>query len=171
MNSARKLYIGAFLACVGAMLTAWGYFQHYLGLEPCPLCILQRIVVIAMALLYLIAAVQNPAGFGRRIYAFLFTLVSLIGMGVSARHVWLQHLPPDQIPECGPGLDYLMDILPLDKVLGEVLTGSGECAEIAWRFFGLSIPAWTFVMFALFTLFNLRLLFVGPANRRIFRSR
>jgi disulfide bond formation protein DsbB len=146
------------------IVTALAYFQHYLHLEPCPLCIFQRVVVMALAGVLLVAAIHNPAGFGVRIYGLLVTGVAAIGAAISARHVWLQNLPRDQVPECGPGLDYILDVFPLNEALRMVLHGSGECAEVLWHFLGLSIPGWTLVAFSGFILYGLFI--VSRASRR-----
>ncbi|MEP6634101.1 MAG: disulfide bond formation protein B, partial [Luteimonas sp.] len=74
------------------------------------------------------------------------------GLAISARHVWLQHLPPDDVPACGPGLNYMMEAMPFLGVLRKVLTGSGECAKVDWTFLGLSMPEWSSIWFALLAL-------------------
>lgn len=130
--------------CAGMMTFAL-YSQHVLGLEPCPLCIFQRVAVVGLGLLFLMAAIHSPGRLGCWIYAALLLLVSLAGSAVSARHVWLQSLPPDQVPSCGPGLDFMLDTFPFTEVLNMVLSGSGECAEVAWSLLGLSMPAWTLI--------------------------
>ncbi|MCC5795277.1 MAG: disulfide bond formation protein B [Chromatiales bacterium] len=121
------------------------YAQHGLGLEPCPLCVFQRVAVAGLGLVFLLAALHGGRGLAARLWGVLLALVALAGMGVAGRHVWLQSLPPDQVPACGPGLDYMMEFLPLREVLALVLSGSGECAEVDWAFLGLSMPAWVFV--------------------------
>ena len=80
-------------------------------------------------------------------FAVLLALAALAGAAVAARHVYLQNLPPDQVPECGPGLDYMLDVFPLGETLSMVFTGSGECAEVTWRFLGLSMPTWVLIWF------------------------
>lgn len=125
------------------------YLEHVKGLDPCPLCIFQRVGLMAMGVFALIAFLHNPASNAlKRIYALLATLGILWSAGVATRHVWLQTLPPDQVPSCGPGLNYLIDVLPWKKVLSEVLQGSGECAAIDWTLFGLSLPVWSLAFFA-----------------------
>jgi len=123
------------------------YLQHYQHLEPCPLCIFQRVAVIGISVTALIAAIHNPAVLGRRIYAGLTLLSTIWGLAVAGRHVWLQHLPADEVPACGPGLDYWMDTFPLQEVIQKVFRGSGECAKVDWTFLGFSLPEWTLVMF------------------------
>jgi len=157
----RTLFLLGFLACIGMMGTALLYFQTYLQLEPCPLCIFQRVVVMAIAAVLLVAAIHNPAGWGVRAYGALVTLVAAVGAGIAGRHVWLQGLPPDQVPECGPGLEYILDVFPVGEALRMVLHGSGECAEVLWRFLGLSIPGWTLVAFSGFILYGLLILVRG----------
>jgi disulfide bond formation protein DsbB len=140
----RNVNLAGFLACVAMMLYAL-YAQEFLNLPPCPLCVFQRVAVIAVGVLFLIAALHNPGTMGRRIYAAGVVLAALAGCGVAARHIWLQNLPPEQIPACGPGLDFMLDTFPLADVFGMVFTGSGECAEISWLFLGLSMPAWVLI--------------------------
>lgn len=157
MNSQRALFLFAALACA-ALIGIALYFQYVMYLDPCPLCILQRIVIITMAAVFVLALIHNPRRPGRVVYGLVTTVLGLTGGALAARHVWLQNLPPDQVPECGPGLDYIVDNFPLTRALELVLTGSGECAEVQWTFLGLSISGWTLVCFATFTLFGLYLL-------------
>jgi disulfide bond formation protein DsbB len=162
--SPRTLFLLGFLGCVAMMATALAYFQHYLQLEPCPLCIMQRVVVISIAAVLLVATLHNPRDWGIRVYGVLVTLVAATGAAIAGRHVWLQNLPPDQVPECGPGLDYILDVFPLGEALRMVLHGSGECAEVLWRFLGLSIPGWTLVAFSGFILYGLFIVIRGPGH-------
>ena len=136
-----------FLACVG--LLGYAYFaQFVLGYEPCPLCIFQRVGVIAVGIVFLLASIHGPqTAVGRRVYGSLVALTALGGASVSARHIYLQNLPADQVPACGPGLDYMLDVFPLTDTLRMVFTGSGECAEIDWTFLGMSMPVWTLAAF------------------------
>ena len=121
------------------------YAQYGLDLTPCPLCVFQRVGVIALGLGFLLAAVQNPSGWGRHIYTLFIGLAAGGTAAVAARHLWLQNLPPDRVPACGPDLGYLLETLPLGDVLRQVFTGSGECATIDWSFLGLSMPAWVLI--------------------------
>jgi len=114
-------------------------------LDPCPLCILQRIAVILLGILFLLAALHNPGQLGGRIYSALLGLVAIAGTGVAAWHVRLQNLPADEVPSCGPGLEYMVDNFPLKDALGMIFKGSGECAEVAWRLLGLSMPTWVVI--------------------------
>lgn len=144
MLDRRSLNLFGFLACGGLLAYAL-YTQYALGLEPCPLCIFQRVAVAALGLVFLIAALHYPGPAGARVYAALVLLAAGGGAAVAGRHVWLQNLPPDQVPSCGPGLDFMLDSFPLTEVLEMVLTGSGECATVDWSFLGLSMPAWVLI--------------------------
>lgn len=135
--------IGA-LACAGMMGFAL-FAQHVLHLDPCPLCILQRIAVILMGICFLLAFIQNPAKTGGRIYAGFLTIFALFGTAVAAWHVRLQNLPPDEVPSCGPGLEYMVENFPLRDAFSMIFQGSGECAEVSWRLLGLSMPMWVII--------------------------
>jgi disulfide bond formation protein DsbB len=146
LPSPRLTNFGLFVLMLVGMGVAL-YLQHYAHLEPCPLCIFQRVSLMSMGIVALIAFIHNPAALGRRIYAGLSLVGALAGVGVAGRHVWLQHLPADEVPSCGPGLDYWMDTFPFQEVVQKVLRGSGECAKVDWMMFGLSLPEWTLMMF------------------------
>ncbi len=158
MPSTRSLFFIGFLFCT-AMLAVAGYFQFLEHLEPCPLCILQRIFVLFVAIVLLLAVLHNPHGWGIKVYAFLAGMIALAGVAISARHVWLQNLPADQVPSCGPGLNFMLDNFPLSEAIDMVLRGSGECAEVLWTFMGLSIPAWTLIAFIILAFMTLSQLF------------
>lgn len=143
--SRRSLNLAGFLACVGMMGFAL-YAQHVLLLDPCPLCILQRVAVIGLGLSFLIAALHDPEGWGRRVYAVLVLLFAADGIAVAGWHWYLQNLPPSEVPACGPGLNYMLQNFPLGDALRMVFEGSGECAEVVWSFLGLSMPAWVFIL-------------------------
>ena len=135
-----------FLACAG--LLGYGlYLQYVEYLEPCPLCLAQRLAYIFCGAIALLAALHAPGPLGTRIYAALLMLGAGIGMALAGRQIWLQHLPPDQVPECGPGLEMWLQTLPLTEVLTKILKGTGDCAEVVWTFLGLSIPEWSLLMF------------------------
>jgi protein dithiol:quinone oxidoreductase len=118
------------------------YAQYFQGLEPCPLCILQRVAVMVAGVLFLLAALHDPGDRGARGYGVLIDLAALAGIGVAARHMWIMAQPPGSVAECGASLDYMMDVLPLHEVLAKVLSGSGECAKLDWEFAGLNMPTW-----------------------------
>ena len=142
----RLLNGGCLLICLTGLGFAY-HAQFYLGLEPCPLCIFQRLALFGLGVIFLLATLHNPADWGAKVYGALLGLSAAAGSGISARHVWLQHLPPEETPRCGPGLDYLLETLPLSETVREVLTGSGECAQVDWTLLGLSMPQWTLLLF------------------------
>ena len=136
------------LFTVAMMLIAVVYFQGMLYLLPCPLCVSQRVFAITTGVIALIAFIHNPGRKGQKIYAILTALAALGGSSISGRQVWLQSLPEDQIPSCGPTLDWMFTAnFPLQEILGAMFFGEGSCAEIKWQFLGLSIPGWTLVAF------------------------
>lgn len=140
----RWLNLAGFAAVVGLMAYAL-YAQHVLGLEACPLCIFQRVALISLGLVLLVAGLHAPRG--ARVYGLLAVLVAATGAGIAGWHVYLQNLPPDRVPACGPGLEYMLDAFPFVEVLEMVFTGSGECADVNWQFLGLSMPGWVLVWF------------------------
>lgn len=142
----RIVNLLGFLLC--AAMIAFALFAEYvLDLMPCPLCVLQRVAVISLGILFLSSAIQNPAGFGRTIYAALLAVAAIAGATVSGRHVWLQLMPEDQVPACGPGYDYIIESFPFSEALALIFAGSGECAEVKWDFLGLSMPGWLLIAF------------------------
>jgi disulfide bond formation protein DsbB len=147
LPSRRPAYLLGFLVC--AALMAWAlWLQYGEGLEPCPLCMFQRVCVSAVGIVFLLAAIQNPRRAGAAFYAVLTVILAGAGAAFAARQIWLQALPKDQVPACGMGLSYMMGTLPFTDVVRKVLEGSGECAEKGWVFLGLSIAGWSFVFFA-----------------------
>jgi disulfide bond formation protein DsbB len=146
-RSARRWLNWAGVAIVAGLMSYALYAQHILGLEACPLCILQRVALIVLGFVFAAAALHAPRGAGARAYAVLGTLAALTGMGISGWHVRLQNLPPAEVPACGPGFDYIMDAFGWLGGLRMIFTGSGECAEVNWQFLGLSMPAWVFIWF------------------------
>ncbi len=142
----RIWFFWGFLGCV-SLLGMGAYFQFVDGLEPCPLCISQRIGILLTGLCFLAATLHNPASAGIKRYAIAGAVLALCGGAVSVRHIWIQHLPPDKVPECGPGLEYVFQNFPLSATIKLMLNGSGDCAEVNWVFLGLSMPSWTLVAF------------------------
>jgi disulfide bond formation protein DsbB len=141
----RRLGNGlGFLACAALMAYAL-YAEHVLGLKPCPLCVFQRVAVISVGCIFLIAAIHNPRDLGAKIYGVLTLIAAAAGIGIAARHVWIQAQPPGTVAACGADLDFLMDIMPLTEVVSKVLTGSGECGKVDWQFLGLSMPWWVLI--------------------------
>jgi len=146
--SPRLGYLAGFAICLSLLAFAL-YLQYYQYQDPCPLCILQRIAFMALMVVFLAAALHGPRRTGAFFYSALLVLISAVGGGIATRHVWLQHLPKDQVPQCGPGMSYMLDRFPLGQALEKVFRGSGECAEVGWRFLGLSIAEWSLVWFVL----------------------
>jgi len=146
--SPRLVFVGLVLLAITSMLFARLYLQEYLGLAACPLCMTQRVFVVLWGVIALLGALHNPRGWGRRVYGALCGLSAVAGAAVAGRHVWLQHLPADQVPACGPSLDYMLENLPFRETLSVVLAGDGNCATIDWTFLGFSIPEQTLVVFS-----------------------
>jgi disulfide bond formation protein DsbB len=143
MTARRGNFLG-FVACAGLLAYAY-YAQFVLHLEPCPLCIFQRIGIFALGVVFLVAALHDPAAVGRRLYALLLSLAGLAAIGIALRHLYLQSLPPDSVPACGASLDFMLKVFSLSEVLVKVLSGSGECAKVTWQFLGLAMPAWVLI--------------------------
>jgi disulfide bond formation protein DsbB len=157
MLSTRKINTGIFLYVVALWAFAL-YSQHYMGMHPCSLCITQRVFFFLVGLLALLAAVHDPKSWARRIYPLLGLLFAIIGGGFAARQLWLQSLPEDQVPACGPGLTYIMDNFPLIDALKLLLKGDGNCAKVD-TILGLSYALWSLMAFVLLSLVNLFQLF------------
>lgn len=141
MSQPRPSNLLGFLVCA-ALLAYALYSQFHLGLEPCPLCIFQRIGIAFTGLLFLLATLQNPRGGGRTVYALLIAVAALATAAMAARHLYVQSLPPGTLPSCGAPLSVLLQFTPLFEVIRMVLTGSGECGAVNWRFLGLAMPGW-----------------------------
>jgi disulfide bond formation protein DsbB len=159
--SSRLVFFLIFLLCAGLLGVAF-YMEHVMGLEPCPLCWLQRFGFMAAGGVSLLAALHGPGSVGTRVYGFLMVVGSGAGLAVAGRQLWLQSLPADQVPACGPSVDYMLDVLPWMEVLTTALRGTGDCAEVTWRFLGLSIPGWTAVFFSLMMIIGLVLMLRTP---------
>lgn len=136
--------VGGFAVCAALIAYAL-YSQLHLGLEPCPLCIFQRIGIALLGVVFLAAALHRPRGWGRYLYGLAIALAALATLLVAARHVYVQSLPPGTLPSCGAPLTVLLKFTPVWEVVRKVLTGSGECSEVTWRFLGLAMPAWVLI--------------------------
>ena len=144
--SNRWLYLlGALFA--GSLMGFALFLQYVEHQDPCPLCMVQRVIFIAIMIMFILAALHGPKRVGERVYAALVLMLSLTGAGVAARHIWIQNLPKDQVPACGPGLDYMLETMPMSHVLKELMHGSGECAEKGWTFLTLGIPQWSLLCY------------------------
>lgn len=140
----RRGNLAGFVVCVGLLAYAY-YAQFVQHLEPCPLCIFQRVGIFAVGVVFFVAAVHDPATWGRRVYAVLLGLAALATIVIAARHLYIQHAPEGSVPACGASLDFMLKIFSLSEVLVKVLTGSGECAKVTWAFLGLSMPGWVLI--------------------------
>ncbi len=153
MPSIRTLNLYLFLVAICMILVAL-YMQYQMDLNPCYLCIVQRVFVILTGLIALLAFAHNPANKGQKRYAAATSLSALAGAGFSIRQLWLQSLPEEKVPACGPPADYLFDALPIAEALPMLLSGDGNCAEVQWTFLNLSIPAWTLLAFTVMALLS-----------------
>lgn len=160
---AKSWYWLGLIACLSLLAVAYFYFQKYLGMPPCPLCMFQRGALILVATMCVLGILFSPQKIGSKLLAFGATLGSALGLALAARHVWLQNLPEDLVPECGPPLEYMLDAFPIAQVISSVLSGSGECAEVD-KFLGLSIALWMVIVFAVMLIICLRLLFKKERN-------
>ena len=144
-----KLRTGAALgAAACAALLAYGYYLQYVqGLEPCPLCMVQRGFFYVVMALFILAALHAPGRIGASIYSGLIVLLAAGGAAAAGRQVWLQHLPPDKVPQCGPDLFFMLENFPLGRTWEKLFYGTGECAAVDWKFLGLSIAGWALVWF------------------------
>lgn len=162
ITNIRLLYLAGAVAC--AALLGYGlWLQHVDGLEPCPLCVFQRVAFIVLGLIFVVATLHGPRRIGAMVYGVLAAIAAAVGAGIAGRHVWLQNLPADQVPACGPGLQYMLEQFPLQRMIEKVLSGSGECASVDWSFLGLTIPGWALVWFVLLGIYALWL--IGCAGR------
>lgn len=145
----RAIFAAIFAACAALIAVAIFYMQDYLGLDPCPMCVLSRYTFIAIGALALVAAIHGPRALALKVYGVLIALLAVAGIGVSTRHSYLQHFPP-AVETCGTDLEFLLNALPLSQALPKIFAGTGSCSKVAWKFLGLSIPEWALVWFAIF---------------------
>ncbi len=149
-----RVAFAAIFALCAALLGFGMFLQLSLGLEPCPMCIMQRYALVVCGLIAAVAALHGPTGIGRRIYAFAIALAALAGGGVAARQSWLQHFPP-KVVDCGPDLEFMLDSFPLAQALPLLFRGTGDCAKVQWSLLGLSIAEWSLVWFILIAIAGL----------------
>ena len=140
------------LVCLALLGYAY-YLQYVQGLEPCPLCMVQRFFFYSVMAFFILAAIHGPRGRGAVVYATLITLLAAGGAVTASRQVWLQHLPPDKVPQCGPDLFFMLENFPLSRTWEKLFYGTGECAKVDWTFLGLSIAGWSLVWFIALTLY------------------
>jgi disulfide bond formation protein DsbB len=155
----RGEFIIGLIACA-AILGVALYMEFSMGLDPCMLCMSQRFIYLGMAFVFMLAALHNPYFGGHKRYGFLLFLLGLTGLALATRQLYLQNLPADLVPACGPSFSYMLDAFPFTEVLVTMIKGSGSCAEVQWTFLTLSIAGWSFVLFSLLALYCLRLTMV-----------
>jgi disulfide bond formation protein DsbB len=143
----QRLYYAAPALLIAALLGYGYYLQYVQGLEPCPLCMVQRAFFYLLIATFVIAALHAPRRVGAWIYAAFAVLFAAGGAATAGRQVWLQHLPADKVPQCGPDLFFMLENMPLSRTLQKLIQGSGECAAVDWKFLGLSIAGWALVWF------------------------
>ena len=163
MIATRWYWVGLF-ACCALLATAYFYFQLKLGLPPCPLCMFQRACLIGVGFFCLLGIIFRPQKIGAKFLVFGGLICSALGLGIAGRQVWLQHLPADQVPECGPDLEFMLEAFPLMDTIKQVLSGSGECAEIQWQWLGFSMPEWMLLVFGVMVVICIKLLFTKERN-------
>lgn len=145
-RASRLIFAAIFVVCA-ALLAAALYMQYVLNLYPCNLCLLQRFMFIGMGVVGLVGALHGAKNWGARLYALLILIFAIGGIATAGRQVWLQSLPAEQVPACGMGLEYMMQVYPLFEALWRGFQGSGDCAKVQWQFLGLSIPWWSLLFF------------------------
>ncbi len=133
-------------ATIASLFTVALYTQYVGGLDPCPLCMTQRFFYCTTALIAVLAAAHNRY---RPLYGALLAASAAAGAAVAMRQVWLQHLPPNEVPACGPSLEYMLQTLPFGDVLVRLFKGDGNCAVVDWRLIGLSMAEWSLLWFLL----------------------
>jgi disulfide bond formation protein DsbB len=148
MRSTRPWFALLFVVCA-VLLGVALYLQEQVGLEPCPMCILQRYAFTAIGIVALAGAIHGPrAGIALKTYGVLLILLALAGGGVAVRQSYIQHFPP-AVSSCGTDLDFLVNTFPISQALPKIFSGSGDCALVKWRLLGLSIAEWALVWFVL----------------------
>jgi disulfide bond formation protein DsbB len=151
-TSSRTAFALGALVC--GLLLAYAYFLQYVqGLNPCPLCLVQRGFFYAVMAVFIAGALHGPGRAGTVVYSGIAILFALGGAATATRQVWLQHLPADKVPQCGPDLGFMLENFPLSQTLQKLVAGSGECAAVDWTFLGLSIAEWSLAWFGLLAVY------------------
>jgi disulfide bond formation protein DsbB len=159
-NNPRLIFGAMFVVCAG--LVGFGlYLQHGKGLEPCPMCVLQRYAFVAIAAIALIAALHDPRITGRRIYGAVLALAAATGGSIAIRHVYLEH-NPSPVHDCGADFGYMIESFPLADLLPMIFKGTGDCTKVPWRFLGLSIAEWALIWFTIFLIAAIAAALVKP---------
>jgi disulfide bond formation protein DsbB len=154
------------MACV-VLLAISFYFEFVLGMQPCLLCILQRWALGLLGLVFLMAGLHHTKKLGSLVYCFIALLMAAGGIAASARQVWLQHQPPRPEETCIPGLNFLLQTRPLPDVIKLMFQGGRECAEVTWRFLGLTMAEWTLAIFIIFSVIIIWLIFRIFLNAKV----
>jgi disulfide bond formation protein DsbB len=152
--STRSINLFGLLFCLFSLAGAY-YLQYFQNIQPCLLCLLQRWVFVAIAIIFLLAFVHNPGKTGKKFYAFLTLFFSFCGISVAARQVWLQLQPPTASENCVPGVSFLLQTRPLPEVIKIMLQGSDDCARVVWRFMSITLAEWTLIFFVLIAVASL----------------
>lgn len=133
------------------------YLQFFDGFVPCPLCTLQRICFGILAILFFIGVFLHAKRWGRLFINSCAMLISILGMVLAGRQMWLQHFPTTDNSECGVGIQYMLQVLPLQEVMQKIFSGTAECTQRGWTFLALDMADWAFVWFALFLVLTIYL--------------
>lgn len=165
MHRVPNLHLVGLVICLAALAFGYFYLERTLGLEPCPLCILDRIIFIALAVVFALAYFQRPNAGERIGYNVGALVISLGGVGIAGRHVHLQNRPADTLGDCGAGFWHLLDRVGLEGAVSSALQGGGDCGSIQWTFLGLSIPTLTLGIFVLLFLLSLTDMIDAIRNR------
>lgn len=170
MSHLNPRLLFALTAGACAVLLGFGYYLQFArNIEPCPMCIFQRLCYMAILVVTLLGALHGPRRGGVYGYGVLTTLAAVIGAGIAGRQTWLQHLPEEQVPACGPGLEYMLEQFPLAQVIKQAFIGTGECAAVDWTFLTLSIAEWSLACFSAITLVHVAMMWSrATAERRLF---
>ena len=161
--SARRFHgLVAFAAC--ALLAVAFYMEYQMGLEPCPLCMLQRIVFFCVGVVSLVSALTASEK-ARKVFSWIVVVLSFVGAALAIRHLYLQSLPMDELPACLPGLSYMFEVFPWQEIMQAMVMGTGECGDVVWTLLGISIPGWTLVAFVGMAIVNI--IIALRANKKI----
>ena len=147
----RKINLAGLLICC-LLLAISAYLQFYKNIAPCPLCVIQRLAILFLALVFFVGALYtHTRTITLKVHSIIILIFAGIGAVAAIRQIWLQHLPADQLPaSCGPDLGYVLSNFPVSQALQLVFAGTGECAKVSWRFLDLTLPEWSLLFFVLF---------------------
>jgi disulfide bond formation protein DsbB len=162
-NQFRMLTLLPFLTCAGLLAYAL-YVEHVMFLMPCNLCILQRVVFVVIGVLFLLGSFKPVQHWGRKVLGLSLLISSAVGIGIAGRHVWMQGLPPELVPDCGPSLQMMLENSSIWDAVSSVLSASGNCADIQWEFWGLSMPTWTLICFIGLFIYTILWMFIKIRN-------